>query len=316
MQDFGQSLGRLSSGLAQTVKSAAIGTGIITETIDPISSQKKISFGFIPNERRNNDPEDDEYEEDELGSPVVVLLYDFLTDPESSKQAFWWSVITCVASILRIMEIAVESVNGPNQYRGRLNRSRYNFLYTDQEYFQMYIIFFVPLIIDAFARVVLILLLMCEEENRGLYIKFKRDISERIMFFADTVGVLPFFIYAGYIRPNSVVLEQGARVILRLMELLTTGRIFRAVRQIPAVRAISTALKNSFEDLVLPVFFFFVFNITAGVFFYFAEPCYDANSCPWISLFESTFYSIVTMTTSKLSTLFFDIQILILSFFQ
>jgi hypothetical protein len=294
---------RLTSGLVNTVKAKALSAGLITETLDPTTQKKKIALSLIPNERKT-EFDDDDFDDDELGSPVVILLYDFLTDPSSSKQAYAWSCFTCIAVIVRVMEIGVESVNGPNQYRGRLNRSRYDFLFSDEQYYQIYIACFIPLIIDAFVRVIMFLLLICEEENRGLYIKFKRDFSEKAMFFADTVGVIPFFVYAGYVRPNSVYLDQFARIVLRVMELLTTGRIFRAVRQIPAVRAISTALKNSFEDLVLPVFFFFIFNITAGVFFYFAEPCYEAATCPWISLFESTFYSIVTMTTSKFSPFF------------
>ncbi len=270
---------------------------------NPGSLLKAFSFSLIPNERHDPtkpDDKQDELHEDEMGSPIAIMAYDFLTQPESSKYAFWWNAFTSFLVVIRIIEIGVESVNGPNQYHNRkVNRSRYNFLFTDEEYFHVYIMCFVPLIIDGFARVVLMVLMMCERENKGLYIKFKKNMTERILFVSDTFGLLPFFIYAGYVRPNDVSLSQAARITLRLMELFTTGRIFRAVRRFPAIRAISVALGNAFEHLVLPIFFFFVFNITAGVFFYFVEPCYDASLCPWINLFESTFYAIVTMTTSK-----------------
>lgn len=262
---------------------------------------KRFSSGQNPKEGASKtDEKQDDLHEDEMGSPIAIMAYDFLTQPESSKYAFWWNAFTSFLVVVRIIEIGVESVNGPNQYHNRkINRSRYDFLFTDEEYFHVYIMCFVPLIVDGFARIVLLVLMMYEEENKGLYLKFKKSLTERILFMADTVGLLPFFIFSGYVRPNNVKLSQAARITMRLMELLTTGRIFRAVRRFPAIRAISIALGNAFEHLVLPIFFFFVFNITAGVFFYFVEPCYDYSVCPWINLFESTFYSIVTMTTSK-----------------
>jgi hypothetical protein len=233
-------------------------------------------------------------------SPIATMMYEFLFQPESSAYAFWWNIFTTMLVVIRILEIGVESVDGPNQYTNRPNdRARYTFLLTDEHYFDIYIACFVPLICDAFARVVLMILLIFEEENVSLYQRFKRDHSNQILFLGDTLGILPFFIYAGYIRPNNLNPTQGARITLRVVELFTTGRIYRAIRRFPAIRAISTALSRSFRPLILPIFFFFVFNITSGVFFYFAEPCYNTTICPWIDVFDSTFFSIVTMTTSE-----------------
>jgi len=86
----------------------------------------------------------------------------------------------------------------------------------------------------------------------------------------------------------------------------------RLIKDLPAIRSIRIALINSVDHLVLPVFFFFTFNITSGVFLYFVEPCFNVNSCPWQDQFESTFFSIVTMTTSK-SSVFVCLFVLFLS---
>ncbi|RYG96628.1 hypothetical protein EON65_54120, partial [archaeon] len=116
---------------------------------------------------------------------------------------------------------------------------------------------------------------------------------------ADYVGLIPFFITAGFIEPNQIDPVGWQRAVLAMFEMSITFRIYRFVRYISAVRVVTTAISNSIEHLILPLFFFFVFNITAAVFFYFAEPCYQIDRCPWRDLFESTFFSIVTMSTSK-----------------
>lgn len=239
-------------------------------------------------------------EQEELGSPIAIMMYEFFTQPESSNYAQGWSIFLVCIVLTRIIAIGMESVNGPNQYHHRaISRPRYGFLLDDGEYFSLYIAVMVPLIIDSFGRVVFVTLLFFEPENRPLFLRYVTDKLEKYLFIADVLGVVPFFATAIYVRPQNVILTQAGRITLRLLELLITGRILRAVKRFPAIRAITTALGNAIEHLVLPLFFFFVFNITFGVFFYFAEPCYDSTVCPWINLFESTFFSIVTMTTSK-----------------
>ena len=112
--------------------------------------------------------------------------------------------------------------------------------------------------------------------------------------------MIPFIVTAVYLRPYNIARNQLQDVVTTLIELLITGRILRLIKNMPAIRAIRIALLNAAEHLVLPIFFFFTFNITTGVFFYFAEPCYNIDTCPWVNLFESSYFSIVSMTTSKL----------------
>jgi hypothetical protein len=96
---------------------------------------------------------------------------------------------------------------------------------------------------------------------------------------------------------------------------MITARIFRFFRHVPSIRVITRAVSRSVEHLILPLFFFIVFNITTGVIFYFAEPCYRITTCPWVDLFEATFYSVVTMTTSKYITYISSYIMCLLLFF-
>lgn len=243
-----------------------------------------------------NGPED----ADDISSPMVKLMYDFCTKPESSKVAYSWACLTAWIAVMRILAIALESCDGPNWYHDReINQARYRFLLTYQQYWELYITCMVPLVLDAIGRVITLCFLIFAKENREIYLKLVNDNFEIILFVFDTVSVIPFLVAAVYTRQNNVTLNQAELVVTTLLELLIAGRILRFIKDMPAVKAIRIALYHSADHLVLPIFFFFVFNITAGVFFYFAEPCYNTDSCPWKDLFTATFFSIVTMTTSK-----------------
>ena len=245
-------------------------------------------------------------EEGELQN-FVPMMFEFFTRPKSSKAAYCWAALTCALVIFRILEIGLESCNGPNQYRGRKNMAQYNFLLSADHYWDAYVAFMVPLIIDAAGRLVLLGFIYFGDEHEDLLEKISEDGLEIFLFICDIMGVIPFFVALFYYHPSKKEMSQGALVLLTLIELLITGRILRLIKDIPAIRAIRITLRNSAPHLVLPLFFFFVFNITAAVLFYFIEPCYnysDSNfpTCAgqtWTDLFDATFYSVVTMTTSK-----------------
>ncbi len=239
-------------------------------------------------------------DEADSGNPLVHLMYEFLTVPGSSRVANMWALMTCWMVVTRIIEIGLESCDGPNQYHNRpINRARFHFLLDADQYWTIYVACMVPLIIDSFARLVTLCFVIFGDENVDLKDILKKDKLEIFLFTSDILGVVPFFIQAVYIHPKDIALTQGSNLVLTMMELLITGRILRVIKDIPAIRAIRIALSKSAEHLALPLFFFFLFNITAGVFLYFAEPCYNLDHCPWMDLFQSSFFSIVTMTTGK-----------------
>lgn len=248
----------------------------------------------------DDDSDDREEIEENVGSPIASILFDFLTDPNSSRYAMAWSIFTCVLVLTRMLAIGLESCDGPNQYYHRPeDLSRYPFLLTEPSYWKLYIAVMTPLIIDGFIRIVFLMLIFFESENYSIWLRFKVDLLEVFLFMTDIIGLIPFFVMAAYYHPKNLTPGRVVDVVLNVLELMLNGRILRAVKKVPAVRAIAIALSNAAPHLALPIFFFFVFNITAGVFFYFASPCYNVDSCPWISLFSSTFFSVVTMTTSK-----------------
>lgn len=217
-----------------------------------------------------------------------------------------------------MLTLCVETCDGPNQYEGRINRSSYPFLFTAtvsfdavynycnsnfsllmQSYWYLEMALMFPILLDAFARSGFVIYILTISKYRHYFYEEVFRNSFRFGFFlADILSVIPFFLRLVYYEPLGTRAAWGLRTVFRLLDLLTTCRLLRALKDVPSIWAIRLALSNSMEHLVLPIFFFLVFNITTSAIFYFIEPCFNISTCPWQSLFDSCYYSVVTMTTS------------------
>jgi len=242
--------------------------------------------------------DDDDDEEEFEGNPLVLMLFEFLKEPRSSRWALIWGRLLTVLVSIHILAIALETCDGPNQYTDRVDQSRYTFLLKADQYDTLNLLCMLPICADAFFRVVALLYLYFGKENIKIYNAFRNDHFTVGLFVMDIVGVFPFILNTIYIKPKKYVVPEGQRVILRIVELLTTSRILRITKDIPSIWAIRIALSKSGPHLVVPLFFFMVFNITVATIFYFVEPCYNDTSCMWHDLFDSSFYSVVSMTTT------------------
>ena len=166
-------------------------------------------------------------------------------------------------------------------------------------YWNFQIACFIPLIIDAVARIILLAAVFGHSDHEEIQDELLDDKFQFVAIVGDILCVIPFLLRAVYIRPSGVTLEQLPRVCLRLIELFSVSRISRQVKDIPAAKAIQITLMNAFVHLAVPIFFFFMFNVFFGVIVYFLDPCYSIEYCPWKNLFDASFFSVVTMSTSK-----------------
>lgn len=147
-------------------------------------------------------------------------------------------------------------------------------------------------------RLVVLTYVFGHSDNEEIADELWDDKFTLITMIGDIICIFPFLLRAGYIEPKRIHLDQGSRVFLRIIELLSISRILRSTKDIPAVKAIRITLSRAVYHLVLPIFFFFAFNVFAAVIAYFIEPCYNTDICPWLDLFDASFYSVVTMTTT------------------
>ncbi len=139
--------------------------------------------------------------------------------------------------------------------------------------------------------------------EEDLFDNFYDDKFACILYSFDFLSVIPSFVFFffNFFSLTHLLNTENIQLVLRCLELFSSGKILRITKDIPNILAIRITLVRAFPDLILPFYFFFVFNILFGVLIYFIEPCYQDDICPWSNLFEACFYSVVTMTTSRTS---------------
>lgn len=256
---------------------------------------------------KTHDEDDDREneEDDELeGRTFVVFSYLFLSEPKSSRYAIFWSYLLCTLALAHVLALCMETCDGPNQYEGRQDFSRFSFLPSAKTYRAAEMGCLIPLVVDSAIRLILLLLVFLDPKNSSIAARLQRDHFTFILFLVDIVSVGPFLYEAFYLKPALTVayLSQDRRVMLRIVDLMVTGRVLRAIKDVPAFWAIRMALSRAIPHLVLPIFFFVIFNMFVAVILYFLEPCYNYNFCPWADLFSATFFSVVAMTTTGYGT--------------
>jgi hypothetical protein len=234
----------------------------------------------------------------EVETGVSELIYGLLTDVSSSAFTYVWSLTLNVCIIIYFIVLFAESVDGPNHYNGRSDKSRYPFLLNYDVYWWLKVGIMGLPFFDASVRICLILYVSIYHRSGAVFKSFcENDQDELVLTILDIIGVVPFFVSYVIAGANGMVLSMRYRSWLSVLNIASLSRIARLVRHYSSVWAIRIAITRAGSHLILPIFFFLVFNITGAVAFYFAEPCYNLSTCPWVDLPEAMFFSIITMTT-------------------
>lgn len=122
--------------------------------------------------------------------------------------------------ILRIFAIVLESCDGPNQYDGRaINRARYQFLLTKDQYYELYLGCMIPLAIDAVARMVMLAYVLFDENSLELLQELSADHFGILLYVSDIISEIPFLATVVYVEPNDVHLDKPGIIIMTLLEL-------------------------------------------------------------------------------------------------
>jgi hypothetical protein len=152
------------------------------------------------------------------------------------------------------------------------------------------------MLFDVFLRILSVsAIYLFNEDEAG---EFSDDTFKVILFIMDVLSIIPFIFLNGYYYTKDSSPNPFATLFFRCLELLSSAKILRGTKDLPSVLAIRITLVRAIPHLILPIFFFLVFNIFFGVVVYFMEPCYNYDQCAWADLFEASFYSVVSMTTS------------------
>jgi hypothetical protein len=219
-------------------------------------------------------------------SPQVQLAFDFFTNLKSSDASFRWAVFIGILVTMRVVFIGLETVDGPNQYTDRENVSTYPFLPDAAGYYTFRLICMIPLYFDSFGRIVTILMIKNNDNNKIIFKQLDNDTIDWYLLFGDCVGPIASLLFFA----DAFQVGESQRVVIQLIDLLNCSRIIRLVKDISPIWTFRTALYRSGPHLLVPFFFFMLFNITMAVFFFFIQPCYNDSSCPWKDLFDVFIY--------------------------
>lgn len=235
----------------------------------------------------------------------VDNLFDFLSNTDSSRLAFIWGWLIAILVICHNIIRALETSDGPNHYTGRENKSKYQFLMNEIQYSFLQLGIMVPILLDALCRVFLALVIVFKKENQILLTTILRDPFNIILFFGEIFGTFPYILTVSGIIDYKKLDEIGSEApnaLIRIVDLGLLLKLFRVLKGMRSIKALYLTIARAGPHLASPCFFFVLFNILGGTSFYFIEPCYDASnlylSCPWTNLFDSTFFNVVTMTTT------------------
>jgi hypothetical protein len=242
----------------------------------------------------------------EYADPLTHSLWDLLTDISRNRSSLIYNSALAVFLVIFVCIVAARSIDGKNHYEGRdSSRATYDsFELTNDQYDYISMTCITILLIDCFIRAILYLFIRFKQDNRLLYEDYFLHAEnykfERGLYYIEIMSGLPLCIRLVYIYFMSNTTEDWPaylRMILRLTEMSSFARLLRITQDTVAIKAIRLALYNSAHYMIVPLFVFSTVSITAGVIMYFAEPCYDVDNCSWQDLFESTVFSVVTMTT-------------------
>lgn len=232
----------------------------------------------------------------------IQAAFDFLTDPHYSQHATIYHVSLCVVMFVYMLRLLGISMDGPNHYTGRQNLATDTWLPDEEGYWIILMVLSLPLIIDATGRAVLIGFMYYDEENQGLWKILNSDLFEKWLMIIEILSGLPLILNVGYFYPlratmNFADLDESWRLLFRVLEMFNFARFIRATKDSLSMRALRMVIYNSAPHLMVSLSFFVGFICISAIVLFFMEPCYDEDICPWSDMFDSSWFSVVTMTT-------------------
>ena len=239
----------------------------------------------------------DENEDTDL-KRSLKSLFDFLENHRPSIYGWCYHIFLLVSNLTYMIIILMESSDGPNYYVGSGRNAQLSALYptlpTFASYYGVKLFLTLPLLIHCLVRLVVVVLVSRIvkpfKNSRRSFSVFKSRYSNWVLCFA---WYWPFLV----VISNPSLWPLDKMILYHLIDFLRHAQILASLREIPSFLVIVETYKRVLNVVPIPVFVFFGFNIFFGLIIYIIDPCFSIT-CPFPSLFQSVFFSIVTMTTT------------------
>jgi hypothetical protein len=147
--------------------------------------------------------------------------------------------------------------------------------------------------IDAFFSCVYSL----EFVGRTIARKHKRDMLSDPLTWIDFVSLTPWYLQlflklAG--KDFNLDAADGISHKMGLLRLLRVLRLGYILRHYESMKILVVSLNASVPPLMITMFFLFTLVMLLGTAIFYAEPCYNFNTCPFTDIFNSAYFIMVT----------------------
>ena len=200
----------------------------------------------------------DEDEEDEVEEKLTFRqkMHTFLSDPQYSKPALYWSFVDMFAIVLSIILLVAESVPSAAE------------AFENPKYTAYYFLYGLEVLVNGFFSVDFILKFISWPKP---WLFFKNPLN-----CLDFMAILPFYMELIALISQS---ESGGSkfVVLRICRTSRVVRIFRFARHSKELLVVMKVVSSASKEFAMLAMLIMVFVLLFGTFLYYSEMGYDSN---------------------------------------
>lgn len=229
-----------------------------------------------------------------ISSPIHFLLKVYqITDNHGGLWTSIYHYLLITLNVVYMIIVLMETADGPNQYQHRIDEAKFHQLPTFNQYLAIKVTLSLPLIVHCILRLVLAGIL-------NIAVPPQFDHSFRSFFNKGSNYFLSFWFWPILIEAFAPHLwPRDCKALYHVIDFLRHLQIIQSFKEIPSFIVVKETVRRVAKLVPIPAFIFFCFNIFFGVLIFIVDPCFDDTACPFHTLFEAVFFSIVTMTTSE-----------------
>ncbi|OWZ24034.1 Voltage-gated Ion Channel [Phytophthora megakarya] len=204
-------------------------------------------------------------------------LSDLFQLPDVSMWGRRFNRLVFILILLGIADLAIKTCDGPNY--GSTDPG-YPYLPTEADHEIYDGLFAGAFTLEFLGRII---------ETRNA-----RTIIRDPFMWLDLIGISPW-----YIVQISDALGGGEDVehTVNLLRLLRTARLAFILRHYDQSKIIALAIKASLRPLGITLFFLFTLVMVIATAIFYAEPCYNVETCTFTDIFNSAYFVMVTVAT-------------------
>ncbi|KDO33070.1 hypothetical protein SPRG_01885 [Saprolegnia parasitica CBS 223.65] len=208
----------------------------------------------------------------------------FMDEPTSSVRAQIYSYVMILNIMGNFMPWMIETLDGPNHTPGDPGTCidcGYPWLFTARTYFYWNLVYTVVFSVEFLAR--------------WAACKSQRHYWRRARTILDVLALVPSYllIYNKYTDTP----ESAYQPYFNMLRMGRNARIAHMLRDVPGIRILAITIKQCKAPLQVTGYFLVTVIMLFATALYYAQPCYDVETCEFTDVFNAAYFMMVTVAT-------------------